>query len=424
MYRPDPLPTKQNLVEKKFWLVKEMALVAQAKQYSRNIQGLPLNLFILNRQKDNDELAIFIDLLNKNLDSFLTPTNFQLAVGDQGHWTAFNFIVQKDFVHVFCVDAADDGRGDAEAHYIANAVIKSTVYYLQPDVFLSPLLNEKVLRKIQGDEYSCAQITMGHALILSQFNTQVELKDIPFQQEEKVRKINPTALRGGLSKLFKFTQDQAILESLPDEIKDHVVNTKGQTLSAFFKTHATHPSSSLETKSEDRKDAPKQKLQFSTAVQRKKEHFASKFAELMKVRSEKDILKLMVTRQGFDFLRMSDEERQLQQHAQVTQYPLPKVAITILNKRIKQLETLKCHSFSEKYKRYSTVKQCRSLIKLLEKTEAKKFVTILNSKLSECDRLTQQRIASALDHYKFIQPSEDKSKTESKPIRPAGSSGS
>jgi hypothetical protein len=381
------MPRIRELFAQDLWSSTQVQWVIESKRRRRLALGQSLNAFVIDRtnweQTHVDPLATIVTLLNQlRQGEQQHECRFQIALVNQIHWTAIDVTVSAGKTRVLVVDAADDGRGDEAATYLANHLVQTEVYYLQPELFSAPGKKEKILRAIQSDNKSCSLMTLGHIFMLSKLPVSFLLENVAFSADNKMRKISPLDLPGPLRKLYALAQDPVIFASLGQHESDKRCNGKEESLQEFFARH--------------------QKTSKGVVVYNKKETYTWK---VLSMSQDEDLDSVETRHVGLaallDYLKSSPEQRSSQFREQLMAQPLQDIVSNILNKRLAELQfkasSSGCFFFSRRSK---AIRNINELLRDLSKADQSEMRDLIQTNLMHLDPQTTTKVSAVLKQFK------------------------
>ncbi|EHL32831.1 hypothetical protein [Legionella drancourtii] len=250
------------------WSQETVNAVIAAKAEKRATKGLTLNCYSLDvgaredeNEKFNEEhINAFADSIYERAQTLADGEifRFQVAVKvNNVHWTAVDMEVSNNSVKALNLDAMGDESGisaaEAMFHQLADKYPNSNDA-AAADNFKFTWLKLKIIdgtydktQGIQYDNNSCSRFTLDHLFHLANIDTfralnadQAFRKYNIIEQDRKhriVQSFDSSTMPKEFSFLYRDTQSKTSFASLPDNIKQQVVNKKGQTLAQSEAAH-------------------------------------------------------------------------------------------------------------------------------------------------------------------------------------------
>ncbi len=309
---PDP-NSKPNDPEY-LWDVNAMAAVIAAKKESRNVKGQVMNCFVLktDHAKNDDELIKFLDNVKANIGN-LEGQRFQLACQSGDHWFPVDMQIKNGKVQAIIMEAGFSPCTGSTLNKIKARFDDAEVYTFLPDDV--KIAGRNKTRMLQADNNSCSRFTLEHLFHMQtrdmfaifEANKQAfappprPAPGVPFNQiprdqirisdEHDYYQVTPANMPKEAAFLFRDTQSLSIVGSLSDDIKNHVVNKKGETLQESVSRH---------TEQVDMGEG--KMLSLNKAVAHFREKKVEETVRFLEKKSEKEVAKILSTRDGTDFI--------------------------------------------------------------------------------------------------------------------------
>ncbi|WP_395498088.1 hypothetical protein [Rickettsiella endosymbiont of Litargus connexus] len=213
-----PLSSKASIVSS-----EEMHGLIEEKKSRRK----DLNIFFLSsdgyKEKNyTSELSIFFKLLAKNINNTQTPTRFQLAIENQGHWFSVNCYIKNNQVYLLVLDAA--------VLYRSTEIIKTVSLNLKPIIF------SYSGTQIQHDFDHCSFFTLDHLFRLSIRDQHWDdLIGFNLFSPETTIYFDYESCPNSLAFIFKNIQSLTRFSQLSNSLKKTVINKNQTTLEQFIK---------------------------------------------------------------------------------------------------------------------------------------------------------------------------------------------
>ena len=202
------------------YLEEMHALIEEKKKRRQH-----LSIFVLSsdgyKEKDgNSELSIFFKLLAKNINNPRTPTRFQLAIENQGHWCSVDGYIKNNQVYLLIIDAA--------VLYRSTEIVKKAALSLKPIIF------SYSGTRIQCDFEHCSFFTLDHLFRLSNRDQHWDdLIEFNVFEPQTIIYFNQESCPKSLAFIFKNMQSFKGFSKLPDSLKTTVINIFNIFLSPF-----------------------------------------------------------------------------------------------------------------------------------------------------------------------------------------------
>lgn len=233
-----------------------MDAVIASKAEKRAAKGETLNVYSLDlaprqgfRENHNKEnLESFISHLSQTVQLENRAIRLQLAVRTSSeHWTAVDMEISPDAVKLLNIDAAGDPYSIGVISELYNQLLElgnsgaSRFYYL-----VHAPIDEKRAQSIQYDNVSCSRFALDTLFHLSHLESFTLLESREKELEEASydypcmpteRRFNSTHLPAEFAFIYKNTQSKHSFNSLSEELKNQIINKKGQSLSDSEKKH-------------------------------------------------------------------------------------------------------------------------------------------------------------------------------------------
>lgn len=250
------------------WSQETVNAVIAAKAGKRATKGLTLNCYSLdiNARADEDEkfnkahLNAFANSIYERAQTLADGETFRFQVAvkvNNVHWTAVDMEVANNSVKMLNLDAMGDESGISAAeemfHQLADKYPNSDDADAA-DNFKYSYLKLKLIDgthdKTQGVQYdnnSCSRFTLDHLFHLSNMDTFQALENDQAFKKYKlydegrthriVQSFDSNTMPREFAFLYRNTQSKTSFASLPDELKQQVINKKGQTLAQSEAAH-------------------------------------------------------------------------------------------------------------------------------------------------------------------------------------------
>lgn len=231
------------------WNVDTMALVIQAQKEKLSAKGREMTCLVVKTNcKGKDEFLELLENLKENISEY-EGIRFQLACeeyynDDHGHWFPMDIQIKNGCLHLIITDSIFNPQSTECIAKTTFSIFKDAIIYAYaPDQVL--IDSKKQRRDIQKDKESCTRFTAKNIFRLQTRN----LFDI-FEQHQNTFKltfgpdgksnwysINPENVPKEFAFFFKNSQSLSIIGTLNDDLKNHIINKKGETLLESIARH-------------------------------------------------------------------------------------------------------------------------------------------------------------------------------------------
>jgi hypothetical protein len=276
-----------NELNENIWSPEVMALAIAAKKKARSEKNEVFNCFVLDREAWEDELLKFISYLKDSLTSLPDKTRLQLAVRQGVHWTAFDIQVVDGNLNIFCLDAIGNSSAEDATYEFLKNFPQAKIYFYKSDLFFDIIRYEFRQRAIQYDNFSCSRFTLDHLFHLSRIDLFTIFEKQNLEKIGPISVVSTENLTGPLASIFRNTQSWAVLNSLPSEMQNQVINKKGQPLLESARAHSKMIGGKL----------------LNQSIEYKKGVFIKKITQFASKLSPLEIKNIQEKRQGFDYLK-------------------------------------------------------------------------------------------------------------------------
>ncbi|WP_058534176.1 YopJ family acetyltransferase [Legionella saoudiensis] len=227
------------------WDLETVTAVVEAVKKEKNQKGVTMNMFTLKTDAENgdNEFKIFMDTLAANIHLIPDGTRIQLMVQSLEHWYPVDLQISGGNVSVIIPEAGFSSATANATVVIMNAFPNAEVYRFYPDIKTVDGKQRGVM--IQADGESCSRFGLQQLFALQRLPSIHQ----QLQQEQgqlKTEDINPGAKNPyrhyklsfkdtppEIASIFRSTQSLSALAGLDQEMKDAVVNKKGETLEQY-----------------------------------------------------------------------------------------------------------------------------------------------------------------------------------------------
>lgn len=254
---------KRNLsgLDQPLWSQHEVNVIIAEKTAKRAAKGLKSYCYSLDlaarldkpdEQYNEDNLDVFAKAMFERA-SCLNPgetIRLQLAVlVNEIHWTAVDLQVSQDGVQLLNIDAFGDELGIRAAETLFYTLAEQYPNYSQESgcfkfIWLKhgSIANTDKVQGIQYDRNSCSVFTLDHLFHIANIDTfsmlaehDAEFKTYSF--DNHLRSFNSSNMPNDFAFLYRNTQSKTAFESLPNDLKEQMINIKGQTLAQSEEVH-------------------------------------------------------------------------------------------------------------------------------------------------------------------------------------------